>query len=240
MVAGGDVKPDAEFSSDSSHVLFRADRLTDDVTELFITPSAGGSLVQLNAPLVTSGNVIQAAFTPDGSQVVYLADSEVDEVFELYAVATSGGDVRKLSGPLVPGGDVLDWEFSPDGSQLVYRADQDVDQLFQLYSVELAVGSAPLSGDFNGDGTVDAADYTKWRDGFGSRYNLSDYNDWKTNFGRRSGSSASAPGSAGGNVAAVPEPASIVTLLLTMACTFCRRRQSSRSCSLSRAARYRS
>jgi len=90
MVAGGDVEPGAQFSPDSSHVLFRADRLTDDVTELFIAPSNGGSPLQLNSPLVAHGDVIRAAFTPDGSQVVYLADQEVDETFELYAVAAGG------------------------------------------------------------------------------------------------------------------------------------------------------
>ena len=36
-----------------------------------------------------------------------------------------------------------------------------------------------FSGDFNHDGTVDAADYTVWRDGLGSAYTLEDYADWK-------------------------------------------------------------
>lgn len=69
-------------------------------------------------------------------------------------------------------------------------------------------GAPPTPGDYNGDGTVDAADYTVWRDTLGSTVDLSadgdssgtvdtpDYDIWKTNF------------STGGAVAsaAVPEP----------------------------------
>lgn len=42
---------------------------------------------------------------------------------------------------------------------------------------------AGLRGDFNGDGIVDAADYSVWRDGLGGKYTLSDYDKWKSNFG---------------------------------------------------------
>ncbi|MEQ8847476.1 PEP-CTERM sorting domain-containing protein [Botrimarina sp.] len=60
-----------------------------------------------------------------------------------------------------------------------------------------------LPGDFNGDGTVDAADYTVWRDGLGTTYQQSDYDTWAANYG------ASASGAAG-----VPEPAAGWMLLL--------------------------
>ena len=43
-----------------------------------------------------------------------------------------------------------------------------------------------IAGDFNADGTVDAADYTVWRDGLGAIYTLADYNDWASNFGSTS------------------------------------------------------
>ncbi len=61
-----------------------------------------------------------------------------------------------------------------------------------------------LPGDFNRDNTVDAADYTVWRNGLGSQYDQDDYLLWKNNFGM------SLPGG-GGNLAietsTVPEPA---------------------------------
>jgi Glycosyl hydrolases family 16 len=78
-----------------------------------------------------------------------------------------------------------------------------------------------VAGDFNGDGIVDAADYTTWRNnlgavneaginnnGDGGGVTESDYAYWKAHFGNTSG-----PG-AGGVAAAVPEP---VTLLLACA-----------------------
>lgn len=48
-------------------------------------------------------------------------------------------------------------------------------------------GIAPLAGDFNGDGTVDAADYTVWSDGLGGRYTLADYETWIRHFGETAG-----------------------------------------------------
>jgi len=52
-------------------------------------------------------------------------------------------------------------------------------------------GMAALAGDFNADGTVDAADYSRWRDGLGTIYTQDDYNDWKTNFGQSLGGASS-------------------------------------------------
>ena len=86
-------------------------------------------------------------------------------------------------------------------------------------AIFLAVVSAPLAGDYNDDGHVDAADYTVWRDSLASGNPLpnesaspnvvddADYAAWKANFGAfRGGGSAS-------NVA-VPEPAAIAMLLV--------------------------
>jgi hypothetical protein len=89
-----------------------------------------------------------------------------------------------------------------------------------------------LSGDFNSDGVVDAADYTVWRDSLGQSVSAfsgadgngngmidaEDYNVWSSNFGHIAGSSA------GGAAASVPEPAteSIVLIGIMMLCV-CRR-----------------
>ena len=58
---------------------------------------------------------------------------------------------------------------------------QTIDEQFEIYSVSLI--DQVLPGDFTGDGLVDAADYTAWRDGLGSEYDMDDYADWKNNFG---------------------------------------------------------
>ncbi len=67
-----------------------------------------------------------------------------------------------------------------------------------------------LPGDYNNNGVVDAADYTVWRDGLGTTYSAADYDVWKTHFGDTS------PGSGALASAAVPEPASLVLLALSL------------------------
>lgn len=69
-----------------------------------------------------------------------------------------------------------------------------------------------LSGDYNGDGIVSAADYTVWRNGGSPDDSQSGYNLWRTNFGRTSGSGAGA-----GASLAVPEPAGWLIALLAAA-----------------------
>jgi len=58
-----------------------------------------------------------------------------------------------------------------------------------------------LTGDYNGDGSVDAADYVVWRKN--DINGQQGYDDWRTNFGALSGGG-------GSNSVAVPEPSPIV------------------------------
>jgi hypothetical protein len=86
-----------------------------------------------------------------------------------------------------------------------------------------------LPGDYNQNGTVDAADYTVWRDHLGSGTTLAnddtpgvdqdDYTRWKDNFGQTSGS-----GSAAKTNAAVPEPTTALLMALAVAGVLNRRR----------------
>lgn len=59
-------------------------------------------------------------------------------------------------------------------------------------------------GDFNGDGRVDAADYTVWRDGLGTTYDQGDYDTWANNYG----AVLSTPSLS----TSVPEPTSLLLL----------------------------
>jgi hypothetical protein len=77
------------------------------------------------------------------------------------------------------------------------------------YTLTSLLTAAGLEGDYNEDGRVDAADYVVWRKTSGT---AEGYNTWRTNFGR-----SSVAGSALGGVAAVPEPAGLMLILLGLA-----------------------
>jgi hypothetical protein len=61
-----------------------------------------------------------------------------------------------------------------------------------------------LEGDFNGDGSVDAADYATWRAGLGTTFDDDDYLVWRNNYGATSGAAGS--GAANAAASTVPEP----------------------------------
>jgi hypothetical protein len=65
-------------------------------------------------------------------------------------------------------------------------------------------------GDFNQDGTVDAADYVVWRKGVGTTYTQTDYDTWRANFGTSllAGSGSAIPSAQ--SLPAVPEPATLM------------------------------
>lgn len=75
------------------------------------------------------------------------------------------------------------------------------------YSFIYLYGFSP-TGDFNHNGTVDAADYVVWRKGLGTTYTQNDYTIWRSNFGKTAGSAA---GFAAGT-SSVPEPASALMM----------------------------
>ncbi len=85
----------------------------------------------------------------------------------------------------------------------------------RFISVDIVGLPEPVPGDYNSNGTVDAADYVIWRKGLGATYTQEHYNIWRAHFGEiaRGGSGAN------GN-AAVPEPAALVLLLAGMLATY--------------------
>jgi hypothetical protein len=86
-----------------------------------------------------------------------------------------------------------------------------------------------LAGDYNGNGIVDAADYSVWRDSLGQtglnlaadgnqdgQVNQLDYDIWSANFGETAGGGASLPANQ-----PVPEPATAILFFLGVAFAAC-------------------
>jgi probable HAF family extracellular repeat protein len=110
--------------------------------------------------------------------------------------------------------DLFDWAgVTPTGAFTV--SSPYIWNLTNLYTTgQVTLLAIPgLPGDFNHDGTVDAADYVVWRK---TGLSPTDYNDWRTHFGQTafSGSSGYPLGASGGPLsAAVPEPTSLVLVM---------------------------
>lgn len=94
----------------------------------------------------------------------------------------------------------------------------DISKLYTTGEVTLTAAPGIVPGDFNGNGTVDAADYVVWRKGISVAPTQENYNSWRSRFGQPGGSGAGATDytspSAESLPTAVPEPASL--LLLSM------------------------
>jgi Dockerin type I domain/Metallo-peptidase family M12B Reprolysin-like len=112
-----------------------------------------------------------------------------------------------------------------------------ISQINTVFSATNFVKPLPiqLAGDYNGDGRVDAADYSIWRnslnqtgtglaaDGNGNgRIDSGDYTIWKSNFGR-TGDAGNASGVSAGTV---PEPSSLVVSVAALAILLFLRRKS--------------
>jgi hypothetical protein len=93
--------------------------------------------------------------------------------------------------------------------------------LYGSNTVTLQVSAPGLPGDYNDDGSVDAADYVVWRknegttnalpnDPIGGTIGPAQFNQWRANFGAMAGSGSVAPDSVSGTV---PEPNCLPMLL---------------------------
>lgn len=127
-----------------------------------------------------------------------------------------------------------DWlSISDDLKTLSFQFSASSTQMFNIRLITAQVSLVPAtSGDYNGDGVVNLADYTVWRDSFGQsgpslaadgngdqKVDAADYQVWKLHFGMQAGDQGAAT---------VAEPASLylgcLTLLGTVGLAIRRRR----------------
>jgi len=134
----------------------------------------------------------------------------------------SGGDAFKV---LTASGELTDAGLTLGGSDAGLFS-MNIDTANDW--IMLTTAGAGLAGDYNGNGTVDAADYTIFRDNLGgdsavlggngsgaATVVVADYDLWKQNFGP----------SGTGSTAAVPEPTGLILLGLVVGSCLCGRRR---------------
>ena len=83
LSVGGNVS-DFVISPDAARVVYRADQQTDEVSELYSVPIAGGPVTRLNGPLPVGGFIYSPAISPDSARVAYAGEQETDDQFELF------------------------------------------------------------------------------------------------------------------------------------------------------------
>jgi hypothetical protein len=134
--------------------------------------------------------VVDGAVTVEGTLAVSLADlgggQFTPNVGNSFTLLTATEDL----------GGVFDTYVLPSG--FVWNV------LYGEDSITLNAIGIGISGDFNLNGVVDAADYVVWRSGLGTTYQQADYKIWKANYGKTPGDLGVSTGLLG----AVPEPAS--------------------------------
>jgi Tol biopolymer transport system component len=99
LVPGGNVgtptnlKDPFVTTPDGGTVVYHADQETNDMSELFWVPVAGGAATKINDPLPAGGDVddssgsLKVWVTPDSSVVVYVADQETSTIPEVFGRA---------------------------------------------------------------------------------------------------------------------------------------------------------
>ena len=141
-----------------------------------------------------------------------------DVIIELNVVGNQLSGYAWLPGeekPAIPQVTAVDSEYVSGRAGLAYAEDDDFTSgVFRFAAAQDTPFIDPpteLLGDYNDDGTVNAADYAVWRDGLGAEggFVQADYDVWFANFGDTEG--------AGSGAAAVPEPAGLAWLLISLA-----------------------
>jgi gluconolactonase len=161
---------------------------------------------------------------PDGITIDPAGDVYAAGNKDVWAWNPAGQKLFQLNMPsvqLTPGGpstieDPTNLDFGgADGKTLFITAG------VSLYSVHLNIAT-PANGDYNGDGTVDAADYVVWRSTVGSTTNFAadgngdhvidqaDFDFWQSKFSATSGSAAATTGGS------IPEPSTVTLAALAL------------------------
>lgn len=169
-----------------------------------LVPGATTGVLLIAGGLTVNDGAIQIDITPIDGATGILAQGSVElggdllvdlrgfipaptDAYEIISAAAVSGVFDNTIGDRLP----------VSGGSFLLTIDAD--------SVTLSNYLAALPGDFNFDGSVDAADYTVWRDGLGTVYTSEDYSVWAASYGSTSTTTSSA---------SVPEPSGWLLALM--------------------------
>ncbi|WP_425397017.1 glycosyl hydrolase family 18 protein [Aeoliella sp.] len=190
----------------------QADTAGDDVSTTGFAPDATFMLVGRVQGNGSGANTISVSLLAEGANIGnFAADSFVWDL-----TANGSGGFNPVITDL--------------GLQSLYEGHFTVSNVWVGTAAELFALPSAAMGDFNGDGVVNLADYSVWRNSLGTTGNYlaadadgngtvdqQDYAVWRSNFG------SSTPASLE-SVAAVPEPRTILLLSLALSLLVVRRR----------------
>lgn len=198
-------------------ILFGGDTSLD-VTSYSLTSSLG-QLVFGNLTSLESQNIGDPAMDPDngiGFEILSETNNDITEADLTGATVFDNNTSLSLGNIFNTATNELDRDLEISFTTLAGNGDGQV----------IYISGLPVDGDYNGNGIVDAADYTLWRDNRGANVALpnenpsattpgavdqEDYAYWKSRFGAASGSGSFADASA------VPEPSTAALMLLAIA-----------------------
>jgi hypothetical protein len=213
----------AEFSGGGSFVNLNGRQLTlaDGADVEVLVENQGALQIAITGPGRADANDFQQ--TASGQFNVDLAGTELDEFDRLVTNGTAQIDGAlnvALFGGFNPAlGDMFTIISAAGGVSGVFSTVNPpmldpglvLDVIYNPTSVVLQI--AELAGDFNQDGSVDAADYVVWRKTDGSQ---DGYGTWRTHFGKTVGGGSAESG-------AVPESETALLLLFAVAVMMIRR-----------------
>jgi hypothetical protein len=190
-------------------------------TLLFATPATGAGAEPANYLLpdnvgmsVTNSEdglfFFDVFLAPPSTSGVDVPDSPGNNLLEI-TYSASADALGLFSVVALPGATNTVWT----DNTLVTREFNNLAGATQPVQIGEVLVSQVLAGDYNQDGSVDAADYVVWRknpDAFGG--DPAGYNTWRANFGTTAGGGATLPSVA--PLSAVPEPATSILLALAI------------------------
>jgi hypothetical protein len=159
-----------------------------------------------NAPVITSPDTASVPENTTSVLTVTATDADLPPQTLTFSIV-GGADQAKFA---ITAGGALSFVAPPDFEALtdangdnvyvviVQASDGGLTALQAILVTVTNVVEPPLPGDYNGNGTVDAADYVLWRNGGPLQNDTTpasvgpeDYDVWRANFGRTFGSGAS-------------------------------------------------